>query len=886
MSPQLLRIALALVLLLALAPLPGPRAQGGNVGFVQLRLNVDATIPYFPAYIDAAENPFLEFNELTRLLEIGIRFDAALGSASGFLPDDGARFDLNLERMTVQIGSAVRPIPPQAVHLADNKLYVHWRELPQWFPIDIDWSLAAFQLSVATRFPLPSAELKERRAQRRLLVQGRVEQERVELYEPPVPWFDPGLVAFNLSASTGNEDPTIGALRVDGVHGFLQGDLSYGLTAPYNSEVPVEHTLDYVRLQYYDPLKTWEATLGDTYLTFSPLVLELAGFRGAAFYTGGRRLRYGRTSLVGTAPVGSEVDLYRLGILVDFTTADATGSYRFANVPLTQRSTVFEVRIFTPDGRTQVQYQTVSAQEDMVPPGRWATQGGGGHAVAEHNPFDVSGAEVRYGLFEPLTLGAYVVDLRNYAVDNGDPIQRMQAVAAFAIARPIDALTLQFEQAQDNETPGSGTRFNVFAGFELASLELEQRRYAGDFAPPVRTRAVQFTAPALLRTATDTILRTQLLATNLTLGYALGDYGQERRQTTLDARMDRRLFADLSGTLSWEQVRYAEPGQRVLGTDTAEAQLIYRVDLLSRAEFSYRQAQPTVGAASALARLAYQKTVSTASRWFYSASYIQATDQDNTAVAGAGYLFANNIRLSGQVDSAGAWVVAASYGVTTRLSDEGLRTFAPELYPRAGLTGAVFLDANGDGVLQPDEETLPGVKIKAPGVDNVVSGPDGRFQGWGLPSDEPVNISVDLLSVDALFIPARDHLLVATRPGQMLTLDIPLAPAGGLDGAVATERRELQSPLSGLELVLQEERGAGISTTLVEWDGSFILEGIRPGDYVLFANPEELRSIGYRLEPERVRLRFAAGYTPSWHSGVQLVAKPVAAAGSQPPGRR
>ena len=876
---MLLRIALVSALLPALAPAPGLLAQDGNVGFVQLRLNVEATIPYFPAYVDTAENPFLEFNELTRLLEISIRFDPALGSASGFLPDNGARFDLNLERMTLQTGSALRHIPPAAVHLADNKLYVDWRELPNWFPIDVDWSLAAFQLSVTTRFLLPSAELKERRAQRRLLVQDRVERQRTELYEPPVPWFDPGLVAFNLAAGGGNEAPTTGSLRVDGVHRFLQGDLSYGVTAPYNSEVPLESTLDYMRLRYYDPLKSWEATAGDTYLSFSPLVLEYAGFRGGAFYTGGRRLRYGRTSLVGTAPVGSEVDLYRLGILVAFTTADATGSYRFEHVPLTQRSTVFEVRIFTPNGRTQVQFQTVSAQEDMMPPGRWATQGGAGHSVAEHNPYDVSGAEVRYGLFEPLTLGAYMVDLRNYVVDNGDPIEQMQAMAAFAIARPLDELTLQFEFAQDGKAPGSGTRINVFTGFELASLEVDQRSYAGDFAPPTRTRAVQFLLPALLQTATEYILRTQLLSTNLVLTYAVGDYGQAQLQTTHSARMDRRLFADLSGSLALEQVRYAQPEQDTLGVDTTEAQLIYRVDLLSRAEFSYRQAEPSVGASSSLARMAYQKTVSTESRWFYDASYSQASALDDTAAVGVGYLFANNIRLSGQVDSAGAWVIAASYGVTTRLSDEGFQTFAPELYPRAGLTGAVFLDANGDGIYQSDEETLPGVKIKAPGVDNIASGPDGRFKGWGLPSDEPVDISVDLLTVDALFIPARDHLLVATRPGQMITLDIPLAPAGGLDGAIATPQHEPRSPLSGLELVLQEEHGAGTSTTLVEWDGSFVLEGIRPGDYVLFGNPEELRNIGYRLEPERLRVHFEAGYTPSWHSGVQLVARPVAAAG-------
>jgi hypothetical protein len=92
--------------------------------------------------------------------------------------------------------------------------------------------------------------------------------------------------------------------------------------------------------------------------------------------------------------------------------------------------------------------------------------------------------------------------------------------------------------------------------------------------------------------------------------------------------------------------------------------------------------------------------------------------------------------------------------------------------------------------------------------------------------------------------------------------------------------------LSGLELVLQEEHGAAMATTLVEGDGSFILEGIRPGDDVLYSNPDELRRSGYRLVPERRRLHFAPGYAPTWNGGVRFEAQPVAGVGPKPPAPR
>ena len=114
MRPLLCRASLFAVLLLLLFPVKGG-AQQGNVGFVQLTLNRNFTIPFFQTYFTEGEQPYLHFNALMRALELPIDFEISLGSASGFLADGTTRFVLSLERRTLEIGKVSHVLAENAV---------------------------------------------------------------------------------------------------------------------------------------------------------------------------------------------------------------------------------------------------------------------------------------------------------------------------------------------------------------------------------------------------------------------------------------------------------------------------------------------------------------------------------------------------------------------------------------------------------------------------------------------------------------------------------------------------------------------------------------------------------------------------------------------------
>src|SRR5205807_5769668 len=69
-------------------------------------------------------------------------------------------------------------------------------------------------------------------------------------------------------------------------------------------------------------------------------------------------------------------------------------------------------------------------------------------------------------------------------------------------------------------------------------------------------------------------------------------------------------------------------------------------------------------------------------------------------------------------------------------------TYAPgPSLERAGLTGRVFLDENGDGRWDPGEPVVPGVRVLV-GTNTATSDSSGCFRVWDLVPFEPVLVTV------------------------------------------------------------------------------------------------------------------------------------------------
>jgi hypothetical protein len=177
---------------------------------------------------------------------------------------------------------------------------------------------------------------------------------------------------------------------------------------------------------------------------------------------------------------------------------------------------------------------------------------------------------------------------------------------------------------------------------------------------------------------------------------------------------------------------------------------------------------------------------------------------------------------------------------------------------RAGISGRVFLDANGDGRWQPDERTINGVRVRA-GFVTALSDSSGRYRIWDLPAFEPVLVAVDSSTLASpLWRPAYNSVSVETGPNRFRSVDIPIVPAGVIEGRVLRQTVDSTVPMAGLRLLLRRH-GSSQTVQLVTFsDGGFYLIGVKPGTYELSVDPTTLA----RLELSAWPIGFAMPSSP------------------------
>jgi hypothetical protein len=168
---------------------------------------------------------------------------------------------------------------------------------------------------------------------------------------------------------------------------------------------------------------------------------------------------------------------------------------------------------------------------------------------------------------------------------------------------------------------------------------------------------------------------------------------------------------------------------------------------------------------------------------------------------------------------------------------------------RAGLSGRVFLDQNGDGRWTPGEALLSGVRLRA-GYVTAVSDSSGRYRVWDLPSFEPVLVAVDSATLASpLWVPAHGSVSVETGPNRFRELDLPILPGGVIEGRVVRETPTGTVPVAGATLRLQRRDTQEVRSLISFSDGAFYLMGVKPGDYELSVDPGDLERLGLTADP-------------------------------------
>lgn len=189
----------------------------------------------------------------------------------------------------------------------------------------------------------------------------------------------------------------------------------------------------------------------------------------------------------------------------------------------------------------------------------------------------------------------------------------------------------------------------------------------------------------------------------------------------------------------------------------------------------------------------------------------------------------------------------------------------------------VFVDMNGNGVLDEGEPPAPDVKVSTLQVSrNVMTDENGIAVLKNIPEYTATDIVLDEGTFsDPFWIAGTPGVSVRTRPGHVHELTYPLVLSGEIDGTVRINRDDKGVRAArNMSLYLYDMEGRKISSTVTAYDGFYIFNKVPPGQYYMLLDNEDVAALeAARPDPQIITI----GY-----EGTILYGQDIILDGSQP----
>ncbi|MBV9108450.1 MAG: hypothetical protein JO306_03460, partial [Gemmatimonadetes bacterium] len=179
-----------------------------------------------------------------------------------------------------------------------------------------------------------------------------------------------------------------------------------------------------------------------------------------------------------------------------------------------------------------------------------------------------------------------------------------------------------------------------------------------------------------------------------------------------------------------------------------------------------------------------------------------------------------------------------------------------ETMGRGGVSGRVFYDENGNGVIDPGELPAPGVPI-AVGGERATSDANGVYRSWGLLPYAVLPLGVDTLNLAVTDVaPRTPETLFRPTPNAYSHVDMPLLRTREAVGHVRW--RSVQGALGGISVEIRRDGDAQPRRAVTFSDGEFYVTRLPAGEYTLGIAASSLAALGAAADPATVRFTVPA----------------------------
>jgi hypothetical protein len=556
---------------------------------------------------------------------------------------------------------------------------------------------------------------------------------------------------------------------------------------------------------------------------------------------------FGSTVLRGRLEPGWEVEIYRNGRLLAWDRIDERGAWEFT-VPLDYGQNPLEIREYGPQGEVRIRQEAVRVDFDRLPGGRFEYGLSAGDCEGPECE-QAANADLRYGFNDRWTGRLGWEGFRR--PDQGDLHRPYLSLTG----SPVLALRLGAERVLDGWWKG------------LASLEptpdlrlgLEHQRFDTHVAVPVgaapderqRSRVTAFWRPVRdLRSFFLTFDGNRRRREDGTWRRASGGFTAQMGMVRGAAQWNEEEDAGVTGALRRSSLAF----QSSMVLRTGRLPLLHGLHLRLDGEIETGRGE------NDWVSLRVGRRLGRAGRLEVGAAWLRGTDAP---------LLTITLSSSSSHAYTRAGIRHDPFGNTSSVLDaEGSLLYNPqtnrvETYPyrslgQGGLSGTVFLDRNGNGVLDAGEHGLPGVRLVA-GAQMVETDDYGRWSVWSLAPFEATDLAVDRTSLaDPRWLPAFERAVATVSPNGFRRIDLPLLEGVEVEGRVRTRDGGTSHPAGAVPLRLVAEDGGLSYDARTFHDGEFYLMAVAPGRYRVEVEPRWLAARGLALESE-VELEIPVG---------------------------
>ena len=781
-------------------------------------------------------------------LDLAVRVDKKLRRATGWLFDERRTLTIDRDAGTVRIGSRSMALGATTIRDTPEGWCVQLSSLSAWLevPLVVDQSNAVLRLDTKEKLPFQLA------AERRARAAGIRPAQSFDLAKLPSAtrpyqmWQLPSVdVAASLAWVNDKRGGSNLAARYEifGSGELLRHSFDARLSSDENG-LPESLRLRAYRSdptgQLLGPMHATHYALGDVALLATGLVSQSSVGRGAVVTNRPieRPESFDRTDFRGDLPAGWDAELYRNGQLLAFATPNAAGRYEFLDVQLLYGSNRFEIVLYGPQGQVRREIKQLQVGMDSIPPRQtWYWAG-----IAEEDT-DLINLGNQRGPFRRGWRGTLGIergiDTRTSLAAYGHSLlieNVRRHYGEVAVRRALGPTLLELSGALSSRG-GSALRANWLAAFGDTYVRAEAQRGFGGF---VSDRLIKGISGSYSIGVDQSVrLGQTILPLHFDLRHVTRASGVDSVEATARASVGFRRI-NLTGQIDWSRSNSPfgpDPPDRVTARLLANAS-IGRLRLRGEAQFalSGEQSDTRFGM---IGEWAAGKNA----EWRAELGYDGGLDR---ARAGLGYtrrFKAFEVTAGGEVASDGS--LAASLALAFSLGPKpggGVRASSKRLATGGQVEALVWQDRNADGVRQDDEPVVPGVELTAGShFADAATDKGGRAMIDGLEPFRAVLIGIDAASLPDPYVqPALPGKVVTPRPGVATLVALPLVAAGDVDGKLV---RSSGTALEGVALELVDAEGNVRATTLSEFDGYFLFEGVAYGRYTVRIAPASAQAV-------------------------------------------